>query len=74
MSDQASLSGKWFKSKTRSMLLISKATASSTPHVKAIIRLELKSTMKKMGYDSRNHTIYQVICDLEAEGSGNIHF
>ena len=56
------------------MLLISKATASSTPHVKAIIRLELKSTMKKMGYDSRNHTIYQVVCDLEAEGSGNIHF
>ena len=30
--------------------------------------------MKKMGYDARNHTIYQVICDLEAEGSGNIHF
>ena len=35
MSDQASLNGKWSKSKKRSTLLILKATALSTPQVKS---------------------------------------
>lgn len=30
--------------------------------------------MQSLGYETKNHTIYQMICDLEADGAGNIGF
>lgn len=30
--------------------------------------------MQTLGYESTHHTVYQIICDYEADGSGNIGF
>lgn len=35
---------------------------------------ELKSAMQALGYDGTNQAIYQLICDFDADGSGNIGF
>lgn len=36
--------------------------------------LELKAAMHALGYESTHHSVYQIICDYEADGSGNIGF
>lgn len=30
--------------------------------------------MQTLGYESTHHTVYQIICDYEADGSGDIGF
>ena len=30
--------------------------------------------MVNLGFEAKNQTIYQMVCDLEADGSGNIDF
>lgn len=36
--------------------------------------LELKAAMTSLGFESKNQTIYQMIADLDADGSGQIDF
>ena len=48
--------------------------ARSIPDVSIPIIKELKLAMTNLGFEAKNQTIYQMICDLEADGSGNIHF
>ena len=36
--------------------------------------LELKAAMTSLGFESKNQTIYQMISDLDADGSGQIDF
>ena len=35
---------------------------------------ELKSSLQSMGFEAKNQSIYQLICDLEADGAGYIDF
>ena len=35
---------------------------------------ELKAAMTSLGFESKNQTIYQMIADLDADGSGQIDF
>ena len=35
---------------------------------------ELKSAMQSLGFEAKNQTIYQMISDLDADGSGQIDF
>lgn len=35
---------------------------------------ELKAAMTSLGFESKNQTIYQMISDLDADGSGQIDF
>ena len=30
--------------------------------------------MQTLGFETKNQTIYQMICDLDAEGAGNLNF
>jgi Ca2+-binding EF-hand superfamily protein len=39
-----------------------------------IFYLELKAAMTSLGFQSRNAIIYSMICDLDADGNGNIDF
>lgn len=36
--------------------------------------IELKAAMTSLGFESKNQTIYQMISDLDADGSGQIDF
>lgn len=38
------------------------------------IKKELKLAMQALGYDGTNQAVYQLICDFDADGSGNIGF
>ena len=38
------------------------------------IYVELKAAMTSLGFESKNQTIYQMISDLDADGSGQIDF
>ena len=40
----------------------------------ALLILELKAAMTSLGFESKNQTIYQMISDLDADGSGQIDF
>ena len=35
---------------------------------------ELKAAMTSLGFEAKNQTIYQMIADLDADGSGQIDF
>ena len=35
---------------------------------------ELKAAMTSLGFESKNQTIYQMIADLDSDGSGQIDF
>merc|ERR1711964_955636 len=35
---------------------------------------ELKAAMQSLGFEAKNQTIYQMISDLDRDGSGNIEF
>merc|ERR1739844_708528 len=35
---------------------------------------ELKSAMQSLGFEAKNQTIYQMVSDLDADGSGAIDF
>ena len=45
-----------------------------TPNVIHLLTLELKAAMTSLGFESKNQTIYQMISDLDADGSGQIDF
>jgi Ca2+-binding EF-hand superfamily protein len=36
--------------------------------------LELKAAMTSLGFEAKNQIIYQMISDLDADGSGQIDF
>lgn len=42
--------------------------------VKLLSNIELKAAMTSLGFESKNQTIYQMISDLDADGSGQIDF
>lgn len=46
----------------------------STPKVVSKNNLELKAAMTSLGFEAKNQTIYQMISDLDADGSGQIDF
>lgn len=46
----------------------------STPKVLFPSNIELKAAMTSLGFESKNQTIYQMIADLDADGSGQIDF
>lgn len=46
----------------------------STLNVHSYVILELKAAMTSLGFESKNQTIYQMISDLDADGSGQIDF
>lgn len=48
--------------------------APSIPNVPMLSNLELKAAMTSLGFESKNQTIYQMISDLDADGSGQIDF
>ncbi len=35
---------------------------------------ELKAAMQSLGFEAKNQTIYQMIADIDKDGSGNIDF
>ena len=39
-----------------------------------VVYTELKAAMTSLGFESKNQTIYQMISDLDADGSGQIDF
>lgn len=45
-----------------------------TPKVICLFIPELKAAMTSLGFESKNQTIYQMISDLDADGSGQIDF
>ena len=47
--------------------------APSTPDVPSP-DLELKAAMTSLGFEAKNQTIYQMISDLDTDGSGQIDF
>jgi Ca2+-binding EF-hand superfamily protein len=46
----------------------------SIPNVIHYLCVELKAAMTSLGFESKNQTIYQMISDLDADGSGQIDF
>lgn len=46
----------------------------SIQNVQTLSILELKAAMTSLGFESKNQTIYQMISDLDADGSGQIDF
>lgn len=46
----------------------------STRKVRQFGHSELKAAMTSLGFESKNQTIYQMISDLDADGSGQIDF
>lgn len=45
-----------------------------TPRVRNCTSSELKAAMTSLGFEAKNQTIYQMISDLDADGSGQIDF
>lgn len=45
-----------------------------TLNVFYLFYIELKAAMTSLGFESKNQTIYQMISDLDADGSGQIDF
>ena len=43
-------------------------------NVTYIVISEIKAAMTSLGFESKNQTIYQMISDLDADGSGQIDF
>jgi Ca2+-binding EF-hand superfamily protein len=35
---------------------------------------ELKAAMQSLGFEAKNHTIYQMIADIDKDGNGSIDF
>ena len=35
---------------------------------------ELKAAMTSLGFESKNGSIFQMICDLDSDGNGNLDF
>ena len=65
---------KFLKSKK---LLIYSTLMEEDPSIQKVSRsiiLELKAAMTSLGFESKNQTIYQMIADLDADGSGQIDF
>lgn len=46
----------------------------SIPRVLIHLISELKAAMTSLGFESKNQTIYQMIADLDSDGSGQIDF
>jgi len=44
------------------------------PRVTPKVNVELKAAMTSLGFEAKNQTIYQMISDLDADGSGQIDF
>ena len=43
-------------------------------NVKSIVRLEIRGSVENMGYRAKSKTIYQLIMDLDADGTGTLGF
>ena len=74
MKNLDSLSTRFYKLKKLLIFSMFKATDQQIPDVKILLIVELKLAMSNLGFQAKNQTIYQMICDLEADGSGNINF
>ena len=74
LKDQALLKKKCFKSKKPLISLIPMEEDPLTQNVRFWNNLELKAAMTSLGFESKNQTIYQMISDLDADGSGQIDF
>ena len=46
----------------------------SISKVLLLINVELKAAMVSLGFESKSSTIFQMIADLDADGSGQIDF
>ena len=46
----------------------------STPKVFHSVIVELKAAMTSLGFEAKNQTIFQMIADMDADGSGELEF
>jgi hypothetical protein len=70
MKDQGLLKKKFYKLKKPSICSI---LMEEDPLIQNVVHLfisELKAAMTSLGFESKNQTIYQMIADLDADGSG----
>lgn len=72
--DLVSQKKRFWKSKKPSICLTLMEEDPSTLNVHSYVILELKAAMTSLGFESKNQTIYQMISDLDADGSGQIDF
>ena len=68
------LSKKYYKSNKHLIYLIPMEEDQLIQKVNDHINSELKAAMTSLGFQSKNQTIYQMIADLDADGSGQIDF
>lgn len=62
------------KSNTLSISSTPIKEAPSIPNVIAEPYVELKAAMVSLGFDSKNAVIFQMISDLDEDGSGTLDF
>lgn len=74
LKDQDLLNKKYLKSNKHSIYLIPMEEDQLIQKVNHHINSELKAAMTSLGFQSKNQTIYQMIADLDADGSGQIDF
>ncbi len=74
LKDQDLLSKKYYKSNKHLIYLIPMEEDQLIQKVNDHINSELKAAMTSLGFQSKNQTIYQMIADLDADGSGQIDF
>lgn len=74
MRGQDLLKRKLWKSNKLLICLTLTVEALSTLNVDNCDDVELKAAMTSLGFESKNQTIYQMIADLDADGSGEIDF
>lgn len=74
LKDQDLLNKKYYKSNKHLIYLIPMEEDQSIQKVNDHINSELKAAMTSLGFQSKNQTIYQMIADLDADGSGQIDF
>lgn len=68
--DQALLNKKFYKLKKLLIFLILMEEDLLIQKVFYFVIKELKAAMTSLGFESKNQTIYQMIADLDADGSG----
>lgn len=74
-SDPDSPKKKFFRLRKPSTCLTLMVEDPSIPRVPYfLLPIELKAAMTSLGFESKNQTIYQMISDLDADGSGQIDF
>ena len=74
LKDQDLLNKKYYKSNKHLIYLIPMEEDQLIQKVNDHINSELKAAMTSLGFQSKNQTIYQMIADLDADGSGQIDF